>query len=167
MSLTTTEVQITTRQELQSQLEYIKQSKLDHRYSPAVVKIYDLALSYVEDAEKHARNGGRAAWATGIWDAPLLYALDIIPISFTELGRLGSSDAMTTAEDYFQFPKETCSMVSALLGEWYLRLNHPVKDIIVFNSSCEPMNIGWDLIAAEGYNVYRIESVNRPRDNNP
>ena len=47
MSLTTTEVQITTRQELQSQLEYIKQSKLDHRYSPAVVKIYDLALSYV------------------------------------------------------------------------------------------------------------------------
>jgi len=167
MSLTLTEEKISTRKELECQLAYIEQSKHDHRYSPAVIKIYDLALSYVEDAEEHARNGGRAAWATGIWDAPLFYALDIVPISFTELGRLGSADAMTLAEDYFQFPKETCSMVSALLGEWYLRLNHPVKDIVVFNSACEPLNIGWDLIAAEGYNLYRVEAVNRPRDNDP
>jgi len=167
MSLTLTEEKISTRKELECQLAYIEQSKHDHRYSPAVIKIYDLALSYVEDAEEHARNGGRAAWATGIWDAPLFYALDIVPISFIELGRLGSADAMTLAEDYFQFPKETCSMVSALLGEWYLRLNHPVKDIVVFNSACEPLNIGWDLIAAEGYNLYRVEAVNRPRDNDP
>ncbi len=161
------ETKIKTRQELQSQLAYIRESKKEHRYSPAVVKLYDLALSYVEDAELHAQRGGRSAWVMGIWDAPLMYALDIVPISLTELGRLGSNDAMTVAEDYFQLPKETCSMVASVLGEWYLRRNHTVKDVIVFNASCEPLNIGWELIAAEGYNVHRIETVNRPRDNDP
>ncbi|NTU52751.1 MAG: 2-hydroxyacyl-CoA dehydratase [Chlorobiaceae bacterium] len=151
------------RKELQSQLDYIRQSKVDHIYSPAVNKIYDLAMSYVEDAEKHANNGGRAAWTMGLWDCPFIYALDIVPISFTELGRLGSSDALTIAEDYFQFPKETCSMVGALLGEWFLRRDTTVRELVVFNASCEPLNMGYELIAAEGYNVYRYESVNHPR----
>ena len=158
---------IATRQELQNQLEYINASKQEHSYSPAVGKLYDLALSYVEDAEKHAINGGRSAWVMGIWDSPLMYALDIVPISLTELGRLGSNDAMMIAEDYFQLPKETCSMVASVLGEWYLRRNHPVKEIIVFNRSCEPLNLGWELIADEGFTVHRIETVNRPRNNDP
>ncbi len=163
----TTHAKIATRSELQNQLEYINGSKRDHSYSPGIVKLYDLALSYVEDAEQHARNGGRAAWVGGIWEAPLMYALGIVPISLTELGRLGSNDAMSVAEDYFQLPKESCSMVAAVLGEWYLRRNHPVKDLIVFNRSCEPLNLGWELIGKEGFNVYRIETVNRPRNNDP
>ena len=52
MSITITEEKITTRQELESQIEYIEQSNRDHSYSPA--------MSYVEDAETHVRNGGRA-----------------------------------------------------------------------------------------------------------
>lgn len=156
-----------TRQELESQVAYIQQSKADHAYSPAVGKLYDLALSYVEYAEEASTHGRRAAWVMGLWDAPLMYALDIIPISLTELGRLGSSDAMSVAEDYFQLPKETCSMVASVLGEWYLRKNRTVKELVAFNGLCEPLNMGWELIEQEGYTVYRIESVNRPLDNDP
>ncbi len=158
---------IKTRQELKNQLDYVNSSKKEHSYSPAVVKLYDLAMTYVEDAEKHAKNGGRSAWVMGLWDAPLMYALDIVPISMTELGRLGSNDAMSIAEDFFQLPKETCSMVAAVLGEWYLRRNNTVTDLVVFNSLCEPLNLAWELIGVEGYKVYRIETVNRPHDNDP
>ena len=156
-----------TRDELQSQLAYVLDSKKEHGYSPAVGKLYDLALGYVEHAERAAREGKRAAWAMGLWDAPLMYALDIIPISLTELGRLGSADAMTVAEDYFQLPKETCSMVAAVLGEWYLRRDRTVKDLVVFNSACEPLNMAYELIAREGYRTHRIEAANRPIDSDP
>lgn len=151
-----------TRKELESQLNYIRQSKADHAYSPAVGRLYDLATSYVEDAEAAARSGRRAAWVLGLWDAPLLYACDTIPVSLTELGRMGSIEAVSIAEDYFQLPKETCSMVSSLLGEWYLRKDTTVRKMVVFNGSCEPLNLAWELVKDEGYDVYRIESVNRP-----
>ena len=156
-----------TRDELQSQLAYILESKRDHGYSPAVGKLYDLALGYVEYAEGAARSGKRAAWVMGLWDAPLMYALDIIPISLTELGRLGSRDAMTVAEDYYQLPKETCSMVAAVLGEWYLRRDRTVKDLVVFNGTCEPLNMAYELIQQDGYDVHRIEAANRPIDSDP
>ena len=151
-----------TRKELESQLNYIRESKQDHGYSKAVEKLFDLATSYVEDAEAAARSGRRAAWVMGLWDAPLLYACDTIPISLTELGRMGSIEAVTVAEDYFQLPKETCSMVSSLLGEWYLRRNTTVRKMVVFNGSCEPLNLAWELVRQEGYDVYRMEAVNRP-----
>jgi len=151
-----------TRKELESQLAYIRQSKLDHGYSKAVGRLFDLATSYVEDAEAAARAGRKAAWVMGLWDAPLLYACDTIPVSLTELGRMGSLEAVTVAEDYFQLPKETCSMVSSLLGEWYLRRDTTVRRMVVFNGSCEPLNLAWELVRQEGYDVYRIEAVNRP-----
>jgi hypothetical protein len=34
---------------------------------------------------------------------------------------LGSADALSVAEDYFQLPKGSCSMVGSILGEFYLR----------------------------------------------
>jgi benzoyl-CoA reductase/2-hydroxyglutaryl-CoA dehydratase subunit BcrC/BadD/HgdB len=151
-----------TRKELESQLNYISQSKLDHGYSKAVARLFDLATSYVEDAEAAARAGRKAAWVMGLWDAPLLYACDTIPVSLTELGRMGSIEAVTVAEDYFQLPKETCSMVSSLLGEWYLRRDTTIRKMVVFNGSCEPLNLAWELVRQEGYDVYRVEAVNRP-----
>jgi benzoyl-CoA reductase/2-hydroxyglutaryl-CoA dehydratase subunit BcrC/BadD/HgdB len=150
-----------TREELESQLEYVRASKKDHAYSPAVSQLYDLAMSYVEDAEAAHRTGRKAAWVVGIQEAPLLYATDTIPISLTELGRMGSADTVAIAEDYFQLPKETCSMVSSLLGEWYLRRDRTVPRMVVFNSACEPLNQAWELVQDEGYEVYRIESVAR------
>jgi benzoyl-CoA reductase/2-hydroxyglutaryl-CoA dehydratase subunit BcrC/BadD/HgdB len=153
---------IKTRQELESQIAYIQQSSRDHGYSKAVPALYKLALSYVEDAEKAHREGKSVSWAMGIWDAPLFYASDTIPISFTELGRMGSAEAVNIGEDFFQLPKETCSMVSSLLGEWYLRRETTVKRIVAFNGSCEPLNMGYELIQDHGYDIYRIESVNKP-----
>ncbi len=156
-----------TRKELESQIAYIRESKADHAYSRAIPRLFDLAMSYVEDAERAARQGRRAAWAMGLWDAPLLYACDTVPISLTELGRMGSIEAVTVAEDYFQLPKETCSMVSSLLGEWYLRRETTVKKMVVFSGSCEPLNLAWELVRGEGYDVYRIEAVNRPFSDEP
>lgn len=152
-----------TRAELESQLEYVRDSKRDHGYSRAVARLYDLAMDYVESAERAHREGRRAAWVMGINEAPLLYAADTIPISLTELGRMGSADTVGIAEDYFQLPKETCSMVTSLLGEWYLRREHTVRRMVVFNAACEPLNQAWELVQPEGYEVYRIESVDRPR----
>jgi len=149
--------------ELQSQVEYIKRSKEEiHSYSKGVGKLYDLALSYIYDAEKAHKEGKNAAWTMTIWEVPLLYACDTIPVAFTELGRLGSADSITVAEDYFQIPRETCSMVAAILGEWYLRKEAGIKKILGFNASCEPFNVAWELIKNEGYDVYRIDTVYRP-----
>jgi benzoyl-CoA reductase/2-hydroxyglutaryl-CoA dehydratase subunit BcrC/BadD/HgdB len=49
-----------------------------------------------------------------------------------------------------------------LLGEWYLRRDTTVRRMVVFNGSCEPLNLAWELVRQEGYDVYRIEAVNRP-----
>ena len=150
------------RGELQSQMEYIDQSKADHVYSKAVHRLYDLALHYVEDAEEACRRGRRGAWCLGLWEAPLLYACDTIPVSMTELGRLGSVDALSVAENLFQVPKETCSMVSLSLGEWYLRPQSPIRRIVIFDGVCEPYNMAVELIKDHGYEIYRLGAVNKP-----
>jgi len=153
---------IQTGDDLESQLAYVRQTRRDHSYSPAVDRLFDLVLGYIEDAEAAHRSGRRAAWMSGgVW-SPLYYACDTIPISINEVGRLGSSDAMTVAEDYFHLPKESCSMVGAVLGEFYLRLGRTVKRLAVYNASCEPLNLAWELIKDEGFDLFRIESVNRP-----
>ena len=135
-----------TRVELQSQLEYVDQSKFDHGYSKAVQRLYDLALNYIQDAEDACRRGRRGVWCLGLWETPLLYACDTIPISMTELGRLGSAGALEVAENLFQVPKETCSMVAFSLGEWYLRPQSPVRKIVLFDGICEPYNMAVELI---------------------
>jgi benzoyl-CoA reductase/2-hydroxyglutaryl-CoA dehydratase subunit BcrC/BadD/HgdB len=150
------------REELQSQLEYIGQSKFDHGYSKGVNRLFELALRYVEDAEEAYHAGHRAAWCFGVWDAPLFYACDTIPVSITELGRLGSAEAMTIGESLFQLPKETCSMVSSSLGEWFLRRDTSVKRIVALNGMCEPYNMAFELIKDHGYDLYRLGAINKP-----
>lgn len=153
----------TTTKELQSQLDYIKYSRDEiHSYSKAVGRLFDLAISYVYDAEEACERGRSAVWTWGLWEAPLLYACDVIPISFTELGRLGSLDTITVAEDYYQVPRESCSMVKATLGEWYLRKNKGIKRILGFNALCEPYNLALELMRKEGYDVHDIETVYLP-----
>ena len=149
---------------LESQIAYVLQNKEEHGYSPAIGKLFDLVLTYIDDAEDAVRKGQKAAWVMGLWEAPLFYACDTIPISLAELGRLGSAEANTVAEDHFQIPKETCSMVTTLLGEWYLRRNSPVKRVVVYNGYCEPLNQGWELIRSEGYEVHRIDGIACPPD---
>jgi benzoyl-CoA reductase/2-hydroxyglutaryl-CoA dehydratase subunit BcrC/BadD/HgdB len=151
-----------TTEALESQLAYIRQTKLDHHYSPSVQKLFDLVVGYIPDAEDAWRAGTPAAWMSGgVW-SPLYYACDTIPISINEMGRLGSSEAVTAAEDYFHLPKESCPMVGGVLGEFYLRLGRTVKRMGVYNAVCEPLNIGWELLKDEGFDIYRVEAINRP-----
>ncbi|GAA0284093.1 2-hydroxyacyl-CoA dehydratase family protein [Rhodovulum strictum] len=152
-----------TGEGLESQLAYLAETRADHAYSPAVQKLFDLVLSYIEDAEANHRAGRQpAAWMCGGLWSPLYYACDTVPISINEVGRLGSSDAMTVAEDYFQLPKESCSMVGAVLGEFFLRADRTVKRLATYNMMCEPLNIAWELLRAEGVDVFRVEGANRP-----
>jgi benzoyl-CoA reductase/2-hydroxyglutaryl-CoA dehydratase subunit BcrC/BadD/HgdB len=147
----------------QNQFEYIGQSKFDHGYSKAVGRLFDLALHYVENAEDACHAGRRAAWCFGVWDAPLMYACDTIPVSITELGRLGSAEeAIGIGENFFQLPKETCSMVSSCLGQWFLRRETSVKRIVGFNGLCEPFNMAFELIKDHGYDLYRLGAINKP-----
>jgi len=146
--------------ELDSQLGYIKYSRdVIHAHSPAVQKIFDLALSYIFDAEDEARSGKPAAWSFGLWETPLLYGSGIIPVSFSELGRLGSLDTLNTAEDVYQLPVETCSMIKSTIGEWHLRREGPIKRILGFSSVCEPYNLAWEVMKDRGFQVHCIDVI--------
>ncbi len=151
-----------TSEALESQLAYIQQTKLEHHYAPSVQALFDLVVNYIPDAEAAYRAGTPAAWmGGGVW-SPLFYACDTIPISINEMGRLGSAEALSAAEDYFHLPKESCPMVGGVLGEFYLRLGRTVKRLATYNAICEPLNIGWELLKDEGFDIYRVEALNRP-----
>lgn len=146
-----------------NQLEYIAQSKHDHSYSAGVKRLFDMALCYMDDAEKGNQAGRPAAWSTGLMEAPLLYACDTVPLAVYDLGRLTiGEEGANAAEAVFDMPKETCSMVSALLGEWYLRRNHSVKKVVALSSVCEPLNMAYEMIAGYGFDIHRVEQVIKP-----
>lgn len=148
-----------------NQLEYIAHSKYQHGYSRAVNELFDLALTYIEDAEKGSSLGRKAAWTIGVFEAPLFYACDTVPMSAIDLGRLSSNNSVQVAEEIFDLPKETCSMISVLLGEWYKRRNSPVKKVVAFNNGCEPFNMAYELIKEHGYDTLRVEGAIRPKLN--
>ncbi|HWR56081.1 MAG TPA: 2-hydroxyacyl-CoA dehydratase family protein [Negativicutes bacterium] len=151
-------------EDIRSQREYVDHCKKVHSYSPAVNKILDLSASYIPDAEKAYRDGGKqAVWCNAIgWQVPLVYALDTIPVSFSEMGRLSDKETMLISEDYYQFPVETCSMVKCTVAQWHLRRNTSTINRILGNSSaCEPYNLAWEIMKREGYDVYNNDVVYR------
>lgn len=149
--------------ELQSQLDHISYSRDEiHGYSKGVQKLFDLAVSYIYDAEEAFRQGKNAVWTRGLWESPLIYACDTIPVSFTEVGRLGSHEAITVAEDYYQAPVESCSMVKATLGEWYLRREKGINRILGYSAACEPYNIALEMMKKDGYDVHSIDTIYLP-----
>jgi benzoyl-CoA reductase/2-hydroxyglutaryl-CoA dehydratase subunit BcrC/BadD/HgdB len=148
--------------EQQSQLEHIVYCRdTVHGYSKSIGKLMDLVVNFVEDAEKAVRNGKNAIWAGGGWEMPLLYASGTIPVAYSEMGRISGKDAIAVAEDHYQVPAETCSMVKATIGEWYLRRNSGIKRIFGNSAGCEPFNLAWELMKKEGYDVYTIDVVYR------
>lgn len=151
-------------EEVQSQRDYIEYSKTVHSYSPAVCKLLDLSASYVEDAEKAHKEGRRqAVWCRGFgWEVPVIYASNIIPVSYGEMGRLSDREVMQVAEDYYQFPVETCSMVKCTVGQWHLRKEKTnIKKILGSSSACEPYNQAWEIMRHEGYDVYNYDITYR------
>lgn len=151
-------------EEPRNQLEYIEQSRQAHSYSKGIQKLYDLALSYMPDGERGNKEGTRrAVWSTGLMEAPLLYACDTTPLAVYDLGRLSAAEeAAELSEEYFDMPKETCSMVSALLGEWYLRRDNTVKKVVALSTVCEPLNMAYEMIKEFGFDIHRVDQVIRP-----
>lgn len=151
--------------EPQNQLEYIAYSRQQHSYSKAVDKLFDLALNYIDDAEQENQKGHQAVWTQGVFEAPLFYACDTIPVSAIDLGRLSARNSNEIALKVFDLPKETCSMISVLLGEWYLRKDNSIKKVVAFNNTCEPFNMAYGLIKEKGFETYRVEGVVLPKTN--
>jgi benzoyl-CoA reductase/2-hydroxyglutaryl-CoA dehydratase subunit BcrC/BadD/HgdB len=144
----------------ETQYDYIDYSKnVQHSYSPAVGRLLDMVKDYIQYAEQQAEHGHQACYTPGIWDAPLIYGCDTIPVSHTELGRLGSRQAMTISENHFLLPKEACSMVNCLIGGWYLRRNGSIRKILFYTSQCEAVEMGIELIKSEGYDVHISEGI--------
>lgn len=149
-------------EEVQNQRDYLIYSKEVHSYSPAVGKLLDLSASYIYDAEKAYKAGKNAIWCrASAWEVPLLYSLDTIPAVFSEMGRLSDREAMLVAEDYYQFPVETCSMVKCTVGQWHQRRGTSINRILGTSSACEPYNMAYEIMKREGYDVYCIESIYR------
>lgn len=159
------ELNVKQSKEPANQLEYIQHSKNIHSYSKAVNDLFDLALTYIEDAEAGTLAGKKAAWTQGVFEAPLFYACDTVPMSAIDLGRLSSRNSVQVAEETFDLPKETCSMISVLLGEWVLRRDNPVKKVVAFNNACEPFNMAYELIREHGFDIFRVEGAIRPKQN--
>lgn len=146
------------------QTQHLTFSKEAHDYSPGVARILDLTASYVPDAEQAHREGRKKGVWTGIggWEIPLIYALGFTPVSFSEMGRLSNQEAMTIAEDYYQFPQETCSMVKCVVGQWHTRKDtEGIKRILGNSTACEPYNLAWEIMTKEGYDVHNIDVVYR------
>ncbi|QDR79296.1 2-hydroxyacyl-CoA dehydratase subunit D [Sporomusa termitida] len=151
-------------EEVYSQRDYIEHCKQVHRYSPAIAKILDLSEAYIPDIEKAYQEGRQdAVWCNAAgWQVPLIYSFGIIPVSYSEMGRLSDKEAMQIAEDYYQFPVETCSMVKCTVGQWHRRRHtSTIKRIIGNSSACEPYNLAWEIMKREGYDVYNNDVVYR------
>lgn len=128
-----------------------------HAHSKAVQKILDLELRYIEDCEAMYKEGKNVIFASGMQGSPLVYACDAIPLCNMEISRLASPNAVKISEDYFQVPRDVCSMAKTLLGEYYLRKDFTVKRVLQTTHCCEPINMTMQLIRDFGYDVHMMD----------
>ncbi|MDR3294826.1 MAG: 2-hydroxyacyl-CoA dehydratase family protein [Clostridiales Family XIII bacterium] len=146
-----------------TQIQHIEYSRdVVHRHSKAIPKLFNLILSYIEDVEKKVRaTGQKALWAGSPWAIPLIYANGYIPVQYSEVGRISGQEAITVAENYFQMPAETCSMVKATIGELFLRRDNGINRLFSLSNACEPFNQAWEVLKSEGYEIYIGDVVYR------
>jgi benzoyl-CoA reductase/2-hydroxyglutaryl-CoA dehydratase subunit BcrC/BadD/HgdB len=163
MSLSAAEVLKDDPESIATQKEYLEYSKTVHDYSPAIKKLIDLVNNYVPDGEAAFKSGKPAIWTGGYrWEPSFMYSLGIIPVSYTEMGRYGFREDMLVAEDHYQFPVETCSMVKCTVGQWHKRIGTgTINRILGSSSSCEPFNLAWEVMREKGYDVYANEAIYR------
>jgi benzoyl-CoA reductase/2-hydroxyglutaryl-CoA dehydratase subunit BcrC/BadD/HgdB len=151
-------------EDIRTQGQYVEYCKAVHAYSPAVGRLLELSEAYVPGAERAYREEGKpAVWCQGNGYQPvLLYALGTTPVSYTEMGRYSAVEDMRLAEDRYQFPVETCSMVKCAVAQWSKRAGTGTIPRILGNSSaCEPFNLAWEVLRSEGYDVFNNEVIYR------
>lgn len=132
-----------------------------HPSSPAINRVFELALDYIQRADEAHKNGQKVVYGGGIFDSPLVHSYDAFPCVFTELGRLADDDSVSLAEDYFQIARETCSMVKATMGE-LLKRKDSFKRLINYCLFCEPYNTAFEVLKEEGFNIYSVDLPYRP-----
>jgi benzoyl-CoA reductase/2-hydroxyglutaryl-CoA dehydratase subunit BcrC/BadD/HgdB len=142
---------------MKNQMDFLKVNK----DSKAIARLFDLVLSYIERADAAHAEGRKVVYGGGLFDAPLIYSYDTFPCVYTELGRLASNNSLFLAEDYFQVPRETCSMVKATLGELFRRKSS-FKRMIGYCSFCEPYNTAFEVLKGEDFNVHFVDLPYRP-----
>jgi len=140
-----------------SQVEYLKA----RTGSPAIDRIFDLALTYIQRADEAHRAGRKVVYGGGMTDAPIILAADTFPCVFPELGRLAGDASVALAEDHFRIARETCSMVKATMGE-LLKRRPLFKRLINYCSLCEPYNAAFEVLKDEGYDIYSVDLPYRP-----
>ncbi|HSM94188.1 MAG TPA: 2-hydroxyacyl-CoA dehydratase family protein [Anaeromyxobacteraceae bacterium] len=147
-------VQLSRRREHHevSQVDWLK----SRTGSPAVDRIFELALSYIQRADEAHRQGRKVVYGGGMTDAPIIHATDTFPCVFPELGRLASDGSVALAEDHFRIARETCSMVKATMGE-LLKRKGLFKRLINYCSLCEPYNAAFEVLKEEGYDIYSVD----------
>jgi benzoyl-CoA reductase/2-hydroxyglutaryl-CoA dehydratase subunit BcrC/BadD/HgdB len=147
-----------------TQHEYVQYSKTTHAYSPACLKLLELLDNYVPRIEQAHIDGKLTAifCNTYHWEPTFLYSLGVIPVGYTEMGRYSTREDMQIAEDIYQFPVETCSMVKCTVGQWHKRIGSgSIKRILGSCSSCEPFNLAWEVMRKHGYDVHTYENTYR------
>ena len=159
------EANVLAAEQNKTQLDHIYYSRnVVHSYSPATQAILDLCVDYIPYCKRAWQEGKKVIWTGGAGsDAVILHSMGIIPASYTEIGRLCSSEAVQLAEDYFQVPNETCAMVKSDLGEFYLQRGEIADRILYPSKTCEPYNVAFQLLEDYGYDVHVIDVGFGPR----
>lgn len=128
--------------------------------SKAIEGLRELARNYtLANTEALVEQGKlKAVWGGSTWEAPLVYACGVSPISFSELWRDDSKEAEAIGENLYQIPSEFCSMIKAIIGRLHLRNESKIKKILFFGGYCEPAII-FELAKSDGYELFTIEGL--------
>jgi benzoyl-CoA reductase/2-hydroxyglutaryl-CoA dehydratase subunit BcrC/BadD/HgdB len=128
--------------------------------SAAIPALAKLAGSYtIREIERDAAAGKSAIWGGASWEAPLIRACDTIPIGINELWREDSLRAEAVAETHHQIPGEFCSMIKAMVGRLHLKKDGPIKRVLLFGSTCEPIGNAVEHAKHDGYDIHWIDSA--------
>jgi benzoyl-CoA reductase/2-hydroxyglutaryl-CoA dehydratase subunit BcrC/BadD/HgdB len=128
--------------------------------SEAIPALAELAKSYsFKEIERQVAQGKSAIWGGSSWEAPLVRACDTIPIGINELWREESLRAEAISENRHQIPPEFCSMIKTMTGRLHLKRNDPIKRILVFGSTCEPISIALEHARHDGYEIFCIDAA--------
>jgi len=129
--------------------------------SPGVRALAELARSFTfrEIERQVVEQGKSAVWGGASWEAPLVRACDTIPIGINELWREDSLHAEAVAEDFHQIPSEFCSMIKAMVGRLHLKKDGPIKRVLLFGSTCEPIGNAIEHSKRDGFEIHWIDAA--------
>ena len=135
-------------------------SKQHEPRSVAIPALAELAKGYtIREIERDALAGKSAIWGGASWEAPLIRACDTIPIGINELWREDSLRAEAIAENHHQIPAEFCSMIKAMVGRLHLKKDGPIKRVLLFGSTCEPIGNAVEHAKRDGYDIHWIDAA--------